>query len=587
MEKLQNYIDNSLSAILSKLTNQNIDYTLIEWKSAKSKLSGKKIAEALGINEAMLVEFETVLDLYDRNRDNDKVSYTSSLRVCLWLETISKKIEIKFAPDFNNPQSNEDSAIKQVRALELIIRSLINEQIGGSDSVTTTLQSLFKQEIIEKWLKSSDETGILSGTTFSELSNILLDKNIFNSIEDIFNQIEIKLSKNLRESLRFILEDIRIIRNSIAHNKRISEIQIESLNNYYLIITQFIDKSDKSKIDIKSYFDQASANILNYLGTLKEDNLKISGSLDEINSKTDKILENTKSINKKNSLIIGLVILVIVISGVILYFQKSTSESTKNIETTTNKIDKNVEKVFDRFDQLESALKSANPIANPKTANDFIINAYIFKNAGETNKAINMFESYFKLTDNIKFDLYLDYYEALKAQFTTDVAKSKLNTLKSKDMANAVICMTELFGNKSMNKIKKSNLTEEFKNYLLLTKASEIISEYSGPSPEMFSKYIDIINKRLSLGGDFEKINSLFFNRTRAIEILKNHSWEKLKGEIIHTSTQGKQYGKDDKDFWSKIKQYGENMGYSKKNIADYKKLSTDSNLIEEFKKIE
>ena len=249
--------------------------------------------------------------------------------------------------------------------------------------------------------------------------------------------------------------------------------------------------------------------------------------------------------------------------GVILYFQKSTSESTKNIETTTNKIDKNVEKVFDRFDQLESALKSANPIANPKTANDFIINAYIFKNAGETNKAISMFESYFKLTDNIKFDLYLDYYEALKTQFSTDVAQSKLNTLKSKDMANAVICMTELFGNKSMNKIKKSNLTEEFKNYLVLSKASEISSEYSGP--KMYSFYIDMINKRMSLGGDFEKISSLFFNRTRAGEILKNHSWDKLKGEIILTSTQGKQYGKDDKDFWSKIEQYGENMGYSKK----------------------
>jgi hypothetical protein len=585
MEKLQNYIDNYLSSILSKLTNQNVEYTLIEWRLAKSKQSGKKIAEALGINEAMLVEFETVLDLYDRNRDNDKVSYTSSLRVCLWLETISKKIEIKFSPDFNNPQSNEDSAIKQVRALELIIRSLINEQIGGSDSVKTTLQSLFKQEIIEKWLKSSDETGILSGTTFSELSNILLDKNIFNSIEDIFNQIEIKLSKNLRESLRFILEDIRIIRNSIAHNKRISEIQIESLNNYYLIITQFIDKSEKSKIDIKSYFDQASANILNYIGTLKEDNLKISGSLDEINTKTDKILENTKSLNKKNSLIIGLVILVIVISGVILYFQKSTSESTKNIETTTNKIDKNVEKVFDRFDQLESALKSANPIANPKTANDFIVNAYIFKNAGESIKSISMFESYFKITDNIKFDLYLDYYEALKTQFSTDVAQSKLNTLKSKDMANGVICMTELFGNKSINKIKKSNLIEEFKNYLILTKASEISSEYSGP--KLYSFYVDMINKRMSLGGDFEKISSLFFNRTRAVEILKNHSWDKLKGEIILTSTQGKQYGKDDKDFWSKIEQYGESMGYSKKNIADHKKLSTNSNFIEEFKKIQ
>ena len=76
--------------------------------------------------------------------------------------------------------------------------------------------------------------------------NVIVWAGIQNQINDhiplsIFFQLfsrEIKLSKNLRESLRFILEDIRIIRNSIAHNKRISEIQIESLNNYYLIITQ-------------------------------------------------------------------------------------------------------------------------------------------------------------------------------------------------------------------------------------------------------------------------------------------------------------------------------------------------------------
>ena len=61
-----------------------------------------------------------------------------------------------------------------------------------------------KKEIVQKWIDSGDETGVLSGTTFSELSAIFLDKRIFASYDDLFKQENgLKYDKNKIKSLRF------------------------------------------------------------------------------------------------------------------------------------------------------------------------------------------------------------------------------------------------------------------------------------------------------------------------------------------------------------------------------------------------
>lgn len=123
---------------------------------------------------------------------------------------------------------------------------------------------------------------MLSGTTFSELSNIFLDKNIFKSIEEIVESSQLNLSKTGRDSLRYILEDIRLIRNSIAHNKKISNIQIEALNEYYRAIANLIKDSKPNNINPDSYLDLDKANMESFISSLKEDNKTIKISVDEI-----------------------------------------------------------------------------------------------------------------------------------------------------------------------------------------------------------------------------------------------------------------------------------------------------------------
>jgi TolB-like protein len=287
------------------------------------------MAELLSLNEAMFFEFETALKQYFQFRDDASKSRISCFRLSLWLETICKKMGLSFS--LKEAISNEETAIKQVRALELIIRDLVNENLGGKENVLIKLQELFKHEVIEKWIKSADDTGVLSGTTFSELSNIFLDKNIFKSIEDIVEHSQVNLSKSGRESLRQILEDVRLIRNSIAHNKRVSNIQIEALNEYYIAITNLIRNSSINKVNPDHYLDLDKMNMENFLSHLREDNKVISYNVEEIKSGVYQVKKDTSLIRKRISILVIGVASVLLLSGAILFFIAKQSGSTDQI----------------------------------------------------------------------------------------------------------------------------------------------------------------------------------------------------------------------------------------------------------------
>ena len=175
-----NSIQSTLDTIGFKLTTTEITFDLNQFKSIKSKLSGAGLAKEMGINESMLQEFEEALRQYFSHQANEQKSRLACLRLALWLETVTKNMGVNF--EFEKALSSEEIAIKQVRALELIVRDFVNEQLGGKENVIQKLHELFKDEVIEKWMKSADQSGVLSGTTFSELSNILLDKNIFKGV---------------------------------------------------------------------------------------------------------------------------------------------------------------------------------------------------------------------------------------------------------------------------------------------------------------------------------------------------------------------------------------------------------------------
>ena len=323
---MKNAIQRKLTEIFTLKFAIKSEFSIEEYKLLKSRLSEKVMAERLGMNESNLSDFEITLKHYFQFRgDNDK-SRISCFRISLWLETICKNVGLTF--DLDELISNEEMAIKQVRALELIIRAVVNENFGGKENVLAKLKELFNQDVVAKWLKSADETGVLSGTTFSELSNIFLDKNIFKSVEEIFESSQLKLSKSSRESLRFILEDIRVIRNAIAHNKKISFIQIEALNEYYRAITILIKESNYNSINPDAYLDLDKVNIETFLSSLKEDNKSILTGVDEVKSEVKDIKNDTTVVRKHTSIILVGTVISLITTGIILYFVSKQSEAT-------------------------------------------------------------------------------------------------------------------------------------------------------------------------------------------------------------------------------------------------------------------
>jgi hypothetical protein len=591
-----------ISSFLSKLINiinpQIPEFTLYDWKLLKGKLSGKTLAEKLKLNEALLMMFEDTLYNYEKFKTNEQSQKSVSLRLLLWLETISDNLNIDLTVDLPSLVNNEDTSLKQVRAIELILRSLVHEQIGSNDEVITVLGKIFNNDVIQKWQSNAEKNNILSGTTFSELSNILLNKNIFLSIEEIFSDPSLAMGSNNRESLRYVLEDVRIIRNSLAHNKKLTTIQIEVLNNHFNLITSLIQKSDKSKIEILKFFDDTANDLKNYLSQIQSDNHTISGYVEDINEKTNSILTLSNKLNRKSSIIIALVALVVLITSLVLYLQRETNKTTDNIAESTQNIDANVTKVIKRFDQLEGAIKSANPIANPKSANDFILNAYIFKNAGETEKSIEMFNKYLGITKIVRFDLYNDYYQLLKLTFSQKYAEERTKAELNSDMISAVIIYNEVYGEEAIEKISKLKLSTNLQRFLFLVKSNEIKTNYI--SYTLYPYYLKVMETRLDLGKQFEKVSPFFFDSKGPLTLLRDNNWSEIRGEIImgyslyqyavkaHNSSM-KEFVKQDYDEYlmaaAKIYESNPNgSGMSVKNLKAYIRCGTDAKLNSAFR---
>jgi TolB-like protein len=337
----------------------------------------------------MLVEFEEAIKQFYAHQDNLEKIRLACFRVGLWLETITKNLKIPF--EFEAALSSEELAIKQVRALELLIRDVITEQLGGTEKVIFKLKELFKQDVIDKWLKSADNTGILSGTTFSELSNIFLDKNIFKSIEEIFQSSSIELTKSTRESIRFILEDVRVIRNAIAHNKKVSNVQIEALNEYYKTIATILEKAPKTGINPGNYLDLSKSNMESFLTSLKEDNKEISLSINQIKEtvsdiKTDttEILQDSKDNKKRNLLIIIGVAILLVLGISTLYLQNQQTASTNAIGSDLKEVKEIVKGDGEIKNMSSSADLTATKDLNNRTknANAKRIAIIYFENSG-------------------------------------------------------------------------------------------------------------------------------------------------------------------------------------------------------------
>lgn len=509
--QLINSIEKTLNSIINIINSDIHEFNIDLWKKEKSKQSSSVLSRKLGFNDSLYNEFETALYQFEQYKDDPKKSKTACFRICLWLETVCKNLNLTFT--INESLSNEQLAIKQVRALELLIRDIVNENLGGSQNVLLKLQELFKQDIVDKWIKSADETGVLSGTTFSELSNIFLDKNIFKSIEELVENSQLKLTKSNRDSLRYILEDIRLIRNSIAHNKKISNIQIEALNEYYRAIANLIKESDSNKINPDSYLDLDKANMEEFLSSLKEDNKIISISVDEIKNDVKDVKKDTASIRKKTSLLVLGISLVIIITGTILYMVFKQSDSTKSMSNDIKDVKEMVSgdaelKNMSSTDDL-SATKDLNARTKDKNAKRLAI-IYFENSGGEPSM------------DKLK--------KGLADMLITDLSNVNMLSIVERDKLEAILKEQKLSNSKEFDPNTAAKIGKLLGAQVILTGG---YFEMMG-SLRIDARFIDVeTGKILKSDGVDGQISSFF-------KIQKQLSWKIIRNMDIKISDEEK-----------------------------------------------
>ena len=500
-------IQKTINEIFSIAYETDLEINFDIYKKIKASLSSKILAKKLFLTDAMLLEFEEALKQFYQFRDNPVKSRLVSLRISLWLETICKNLNLQF--NIDESISNQELAIKQVRALELMIRDVVNENLGGKQNVLSKLKELFNHDVVDKWLKSADETGVLSGTTFSELSNIFLDKNIFKSVEEIFESSQLQLSKTSRESLRFILEDIRLNRNAVAHNKKISLIQIEALNEYYRNIAQLISASKTININPNNYLDLDKAQMESFISSLKEDNKLIKVGIEEIKSEVNHIKHDTHSIRKYTKIIIAGIALVIILSGTIFYFvsmqSSSTDEMSKDIKDVKNMVSGDAElKNMSSTDDL-TATKDLN--ARTKNANAKRIAIIYFDNSGGESTM-----------DKLK--------KGLADMLITDLSNINMLNIVERDKLEAILKEQKLNNSKEFDPSTASKVGKLLGAQIILTGG---YFEMAG-SMRIDARFIDVETGKILKADGVDGTTSSFF------KIQKQLSWKIINNLDIKLS---------------------------------------------------
>ena len=83
------------------------------------------------------------------------------------------------------------------------------------------------------------------------------------------------------------------------------------------------------------------------------------------------------------------------------------------VAVVDEKIDIIDNKLDEGFNDLAQLIKTSNPIQNPSTPKDYLLNAYLYKNGGDLKKSESSFLKFFELTESYKIDVLADYLDVI------------------------------------------------------------------------------------------------------------------------------------------------------------------------------
>lgn len=349
----------------------SLDDLAKRYSDLKGKLGRDTVAARMGMNDNDMTAFDATLREATRRvgrlapdapAPENRNAMTAALRLFSWLESIGDKVE-GYTFRARLPEGDDEVGRKQVRALELIIRSLITERYEDQPKLVGRLKDLLSEKVVQQWLTAADRGDVLSGTTFSELSSLFVANTEFPNYEPLYKETPLlNLLKEKRVTIRNYLDDIRRIRNVLAHNKRITPTQVALLNVYYDEIVEPLQEAhdqgrttvnpdlylDVSSEELNGYFSKVSEDIQGVKDSIADLRAELGGKIDEVKKDTVEIRQTTarietgtQSANRKLWLTLGGIAAVVVIVGAVLFFVLGIGKQTTDIAKDTGDIKSN------------------------------------------------------------------------------------------------------------------------------------------------------------------------------------------------------------------------------------------------------
>lgn len=202
------------------------------------------VARRLNLNDAEISQFTLLLrhlqqlvPQYESGQEVNDNQLISALRFVNYLEIVrSKQPLLGYSTDLNyGGEAQQLVAQRQICALELMLRGLINSAWGSQSQLVNQLKIQFGGDKVRRWLKNAERGDILSGLSFSELSLLLVDKKEFaRHYAALYqNAPQLSLFIDKRKTLQTFLDDVRQIRNDMMQQRPLTTVQLTLLDNYY------------------------------------------------------------------------------------------------------------------------------------------------------------------------------------------------------------------------------------------------------------------------------------------------------------------------------------------------------------------
>ena len=224
----------------------------------------------------------------------------------------------------------------------------------------------------------------------------------------------------------------------------------------------------------------------------------------------------------------------------------SLQNSLFNLQESVDRIEVKIDLGFDK---IENLIKLNNPIENPTSPKDHIVNAYLYMSSGLLKKSQFSFEEYFRLANDFKVDVLLDYSEVFESNNGFVSLKKQLSLFPINDVTRLISLVKNSLDKKELIiKLLNDSLNEPnlVKWFILTYDENPFVSsvfykpncgvDALGNSIQTHnyfynSGFLDyahfMFTSHVSLGYNCENVHHYFFNNLKARDLILTNNYTK------------------------------------------------------------